>query len=189
MSNEKNSGEIEIERGKDSDPENSENETENTDERENLQKELEELKDKYLRTSAEFDNYRKRMDRNMQDMIDAAKRSVIGDFLVVLDNMEKAVNTGKEHKEAIIEGVELTVKSFKDLLRKYNIKTIEPGEETFNPDIHEALAMQDSNSVPRNSILQTLEKGYMYKDKLLRPAKVVVSKGKKEKENINEEDI
>jgi len=195
MSNDKNSKEIEIKRSENSDSDSylkSEDEIRNANEADSylkLQKELEELKDKYLRTSAEFDNYRKRMDKNMQDMIDATKRSAIGDFLIVLDNMEKAINVSKEHKETIIEGVELTVKSFKDLLKKHNIETIDPGEETFNPDIHEALAMHDSENVPKNSIIQTLEKGYIYKNKLIKPAKVIVSKGKKEKKNIDEEDI
>ncbi len=191
MSNDKNSEEIKKNENLDSSSK-SEDKVENTTESDRclkLQEELDELKDKYLRTSAEFDNYRKRMDKNMQDMVDATKRSVIGDFLVVLENMEKALNVSKEHKETIIEGIELTVKSFKDLLKKHNVETIEPGEEIFNPDIHEALATQDSENVPKNSIIQTLEKGYIYKNKLIKPAKVIVSKGKKEKKNTNKEDI
>ncbi len=183
MPNNENGEKIETKRGENSEPENLEDETKK------LQQEVEEFKDKYLRVSAEFDNYRKRMDKNVQDMIDAAKRSIITEFLVILDNMEKAIDVSKEHKEAIIEGVELTIKSFKDLLKKHNIKTIEPKEEIFNPDIHEALAMQNSDNVPKNSILKTMEKGYIYKDKLLRAAKVIVSKGKEEKENINKEEI
>lgn len=195
MQNDKNSEEIEIKRSEDSDSDNSlksEDEIQNAngiDRCLKLQKELEEWKDKYLRKSAEFDNYQKRTDKNMQDMIDATKRSVIGDFLIVLENMEKAMDVSKEHKDAIMEGVDLTIKSFKDLLKKHNIETIDPGEGAFNPDIHEALAIQNSENVPKNSIIQTLEKGYIYKNKLLKPAKVIVSKGKKEKKNINKEDI
>ncbi len=143
---------------------------------------LQEANDKYLRLYAEFDNYQKRVAKEIEESKEATKRSLINEFLIVLDNMEKAILISKEHKDSIIEGIELTIKSFKDLLKKHGIEEINPSKEQFNPDLHDALMMQPSDELPKDTVVQTLEKGYLYKNKLIRPAKVVVSSG-----NINNE--
>ncbi len=148
---------------------------------EKLKKELEEAKEKYLRLYAEFDNYRKRIQKEIEEAKEATKRSLINEFLVILDNMEKALTTSTDHREAIIEGIELTMKSFKNILKKHGIKEINPEKEEFNPDLHDALMMQPSEDLPKNTVVQTVQKGYIYKDKLIRPAKVIVSSGKDEK--------
>ncbi len=141
------------------------------------QEKLQEINDKYLRLYADFDNYQKRVAKEIEDVREATKRSLINEFLVILDNMEKAILISKEHKDSIIEGIELTMKSFKDLLRKHGVEEIDPQKEQFNPDLHDALMMQPSDEMPKDTVLQTLQKGYMYKNKLIRPAKVIVSSG------------
>ncbi len=141
------------------------------------QEKLQEINDKYLRLYADFDNYQKRVAKEIEDVREATKRSLINEFLVILDNMEKAILISKEHKDSIIEGIELTMKSFKDLLRKHGVEEIDPQKEQFNPDLHDALMMQPSDDMPKDTVLQTLQKGYMYKNKLIRPAKVIVSSG------------
>ncbi len=147
------------------------------------QEKLQEINDKYLRLYADFDNYQKRVAKEIEDVREATKRSLINEFLVILDNMEKAILISKEHKDSIIEGIELTMKSFKDLLRKHGVEEIDPQKEQFNPDLHDALMMQPSDDMPKDTVLQTLQKGYMYKNKLIRPAKVIVSSGN----NVNSE--
>ncbi len=150
-----------------------------------MQEKLQEANDKYLRLYAEFDNYQKRVSREIEDAKESIKRSLINEFLVILDNMEKALLISKEHKDSIIEGIELTMKSFKDLLKKHGVEEINPNKEMFNPDLHDALMMQPSNDAPKDTVLETLEKGYMYKNKLIRPAKVIVSAGSDEDDNKN----
>ena len=147
------------------------------------QEKLREINDKYLRLYADFDNYQKRVAKEIEDVKEATKRSLINEFLVILDNMEKAILISKEHKDSIIEGIELTMKSFKDLLKKHGVEEIDPQKEQFNPDLHDALMMQPSDDMPKDTVLQTLQKGYMYKNKLIRPAKVIVSSGN----NLNNE--
>jgi len=147
---------------------------------EELKEQLEKQKDAYLRLLAEFDNFRKRTEKEKYEIGDIVKCSVIKDFLPILDNLEKALEVAKEH-EAIYKGIELVVKSFKQTLEKYEIKEINT-ECDFDPNMHEALLMVESDTP--NKIVQTFEKGYTYKDKLLRPAKVSVGKSN---QNNNEE--
>ncbi len=155
---------------------------------EKLKEELGKMNDQYLRLYADFDNYRKRVQREIEETKEATKRALINDFLTILDNMEKALLISKDHKDSIIEGIELTMKSFKDLLKKHGVEEIDPEKKQFDPDLHDALMTQESEDAPKNTVLQTLQKGYLYKDKLIRPAKVIVSSGKNEKTNNNKED-
>ena len=163
----------------------SQNNEENKEEQKNLQEEYEKLKENYLRLLADFDNYRKRMMKEIEEAKEAAKRSIIKEFLVILDNLEKAIEMAYKHKDAIIEGIELSIKSFKDMLKKHGIEEINPKEEAFDPNLHDALMTQESDKLPKNTVIQTVEKGYIYKDKLIRPAKVIVSAGKKEENQQN----
>jgi len=151
----------------------------------NYEEEYNKLKNEYLRLLADFDNYRKRMAKEIEDAKESAKRAIINDFLTILDNLEKAIEMAYQHKDAIIEGIELSIKSFKDMLKKHGVEEIKPDKETFNPNLHDALMMQESEDLPKDTVIQTVQKGYIYKDKLIRPAKVIVSAGKKEENNTN----
>ncbi len=137
-----------------------------------IKEQLEKQKDAYLRLLAEFDNFRKRTEREKFEIADVIKGSVIRDFLPILDSLEKAYLVSADN-EPISSGIELVIKAFKQLLDKYEVKEIDT-ECEFDPNVHEALMTVDSNTP--NKIVQIFEKGYTYKDKLLRPAKVSVGK-------------
>jgi|UniRef100_A0A832ASH8 molecular chaperone GrpE len=142
------------------------------DELTELKEQLEKQKDAYLRLLAEFDNFRKRTEREKFEIADLVKGSVVRDFLPILDSLEKA-HLACTNDESIRSGIELVLKAFKQLLEKYEIKEIDTKSE-FDPNLHEALMTVESNTP--NKIVQVFEKGYIYKDKLLRPAKVSVGK-------------
>ncbi len=146
--------------------------TEQENEINEIKEQLEKQKDAYLRLLAEFDNFRKRTEREKFEIADVIKGSVIKDFLPILDSLEKAYLVSADN-ESISSGIELVVKTFKQLLEKYEIKEIDT-ECEFDPNVHEALMTVDSDTP--NKIVQIFEKGYTYKDKLLRPAKVSVGK-------------
>ncbi len=177
--------EINIEQNKEEKETNNTEEQNKNNELEKLQDDYNKLKNDYLRLLADFDNYRKRMEKEIEETKEVAKHSIIKEFLVILDNLEKAIEMAYQHKDAIIEGIELSIKSFKDMLKKHGIEEINPEKETFNPNIHDALMTQESDKLPKNTVIQTIEKGYIYKDKLIRPAKVIVSAGKKEENQQN----
>ncbi|MGB9755525.1 MAG: nucleotide exchange factor GrpE [Desulfurella sp.] len=164
----------------------SKNEQVISDEQKDKISEIERQKDAYLRLLAEFDNFRKRSEREKLEIIDVVKGSVVNDFLPILDSLEKAyIACAKD--ESISAGIELVIKAFKQLLEKYEIKEVDTQVE-FNPHMHEALMTVDSDEP--NKIVQVFEKGYIYKDKLLRPAKVSVSKGEsKSYNNDNNEEV
>ncbi|WP_022670469.1 nucleotide exchange factor GrpE [Hippea alviniae] len=163
--------------------ENQENKQNEETKEPNYEEEYNKLKNEYLRLLADFDNYRKRMIKEIEDAKESAKRAIINDFLTILDNLEKAIEMAYQHKDAIIEGIELSIKSFKDMLKKHGVEEIKPDKETFDPNLHDALMIQESEELPKDTVIQTVQKGYIYKDKLIRPAKVIVSAGKKEEKN------
>jgi len=143
-----------------------------------------ELRDKVLRVAAEFENYKKRMERERATMLKYAGESIFRELLPVVDNLERAVNQGvveglepEKNLEALREGVELTLKSLLGILEKFEVKPMSSAGEPFDPNVQEALAMEPSDSVPANHVISEFEKGYSYKDRLLRAARVVVSSG------------
>ncbi|WP_291493246.1 nucleotide exchange factor GrpE [Desulfurella sp.] len=156
---------------------------ETKDELSELKEQLEKQKDAYLRLLAEFDNFRKRTEKEKFEIADVIKGSVVRDFLPILDSLEKAYEACV-NDESIRSGIELVIKAFKQLLEKYEIKEVDT-ECEFNPNLHEALMMVESNTP--NKIVQVFEKGYTYKDKLLRPAKVSVGKLNNNDNNADED--
>ena len=145
-----------------------------------------EQKDHFLRVAAEFENYKKRMIREKATAMKYAGESILREILATVDNLERAVDQGqKEGVEAeqglssLLEGVQLTLKHLVNTLEKFEVTPIESVGEVFDPTNHEALSMEPSDTVPANRILNEFEKGYQYKDRLLRAAKVIVSAGDK----------
>ena len=143
-------------------------------------------KDHFLRVAAEFENYKKRMIREKATAMKYAGESILREILATVDNLERAIDQGqKEGVEAeqglssLIEGVQLTLKNLVNTLEKFEVTPIESVGEVFDPINHEALSMEPSDTVPANHILNEFEKGYQYKDRLLRAAKVIVSAGDK----------
>lgn len=142
-------------------------------------KEAAENQDKYLRTYADFENYRKRMQRDMADFRKFANEQMGYDLLSVLDHLELAIKHAAEAgdaQSALLEGVRMTYKQLSDVLEKYGIKAFESHGEQFDPNTHDAVAQEITDSVPDNTVVNVLQKGYRYHDKVLRHAKVSVAK-------------
>jgi molecular chaperone GrpE len=137
-----------------------------------------ETADKLLRLAAEFENYRKRMERDRALAMKYAEEQVFKELLPCIDNLERAIEQGRKTNNAgdLLAGVELTYKGLMNALEKFELVPMQSIGTPFDPNIHEALAMEISGEVDPNCVLREFEKGYMYKDRLIRPAKVVVAK-------------
>ena len=144
-----------------------------------LEAEKIELQDKMLRMAAEFENYKKRMIRERESAFKYAEEGLLKELLPSIDNLERALahQNGSDNPKDMREGVDLTLKALLAATAKFGLTPIDSVGQPFDPNLHEALAMEESDTVPRQSVLREFEKGYFYKDRLLRAAKVVVSKG------------
>lgn len=143
------------------------------------EKEAKETYDRFLRVSAEFENYKKRSTREMSDFRKYANEAMIKELLPVIDSLERALNlkAGEDnHSEDILAGVELTLKELLKILEKSNVKPIDALGQTFDPNFHQAVMQQESGDHPEQTVIEELQKGYMIYDRLLRAAMVVVSK-------------
>ena len=144
-----------------------------------LEAKCQELQDQYLRKAADFDNYRKRMIREKQEAIDYANTNLISDLLLILDDFDRAIEAGKKAGEesaaAFMQGVVMIRNGLSSLLEsKYGLQYYEAQGQAFNPDIHEAVATNPSAEVTEPTVGAELQKGYKLKDRILRPAKVMV---------------
>jgi molecular chaperone GrpE len=136
--------------------------------------------DKYVRAVAEFENQKKRLQRDKETALKFAEENLIRELLPSLDNLERALNqdrNGVDFGIKLLEGVEMTRRGLVSTLEKFGLRPLESVGEPFDPNFHEALAMEASSEVPEQKVLKEYEKGYFLKDRLLRAAKVVVSKG------------
>ncbi len=145
-----------------------------------LQKELAELKDKYARVHADFDNIKKRLEREKYTAVEYANEKFAKDMIPVVDSLEmalKSADSDAEPEELIAklkEGIELTLKQFTTALEKHGV-TMVSHEEPFDPNIHNAVQSVDSEDVQSGEIVQTFQRGYKYKERPLREAMVVVA--------------
>lgn len=140
------------------------------------QERLKEAHERYLRVAADFENWKKRSAREKEDTIRFGLERVVKDLLPVADNLERAVNASSADAEALLQGVQLVLRQFLDVLAKNGAVPFESVGEPFDPARHEALMQQESDSVPPQTVLSEMAKGYMLHDRLVRPAAVVVSK-------------
>ena len=135
------------------------------------------LKDKYLRQAAEFDNYRKRVLKEKSELIQNGGESVISSLLPIIDDFERALQNMKKSDDtaALKEGVELIYQKFMKTLESNGLKTIETKEADFNTDFHEAVAMIPApNDESKGKVVNCVQKGYKLNDKVIRHAKVAV---------------
>lgn len=142
-------------------------------------REAAEANEKYLRTYADFDNYRKRMQRDMAEFRKYANEQLVLELLTVVDNLGLALKHGAEAGEAVQgmqQGVELVFKQLRDVLDKFGVKRFSAEGEVFDPAKHDAMMQVVTADVPENTVVQVFQDGYMYHDKVLRHAKVGVSK-------------
>ena len=148
-----------------------------TSEVETLKRERDENYDRFVRKAAEFDNYRKRVERERREQADRAVVSLLEDLIAVVDDFDLAL-TGDvgESGSAYRKGVELIHAKLHDLLRKQGVKPIEALGADFDPNLHEAVMQESSPDHRDNEVIAVLRKGYTLNDRLLRPASVKVAK-------------
>jgi molecular chaperone GrpE len=137
-------------------------------------------RDEYLadlkRVAAEFENYRKRAVRDQESLVARAHERLVKELLPVLDDLERALEAAEAHEEAKLEeGVALVARSFADVLRKEGLEEVST-EGRFDPHVHEALLSQPSEA-DEGSVIEVLQKGYRLGDRVIRPARVVISSG------------
>jgi molecular chaperone GrpE len=133
-------------------------------------------RDRYMRALADFDNYRKRADREKQDFFKYALADTVRDLLPILDNFDRALEHAEEGDE-FHRGVAMIYKQLSDVLKKHGLRVIDEANVKFDPNIHEGIVRHEDPSVPSNTVVEVLQKGYFLHDRLLRPAMVRVSAG------------
>jgi molecular chaperone GrpE len=141
-----------------------------------LRAENQELKNRYLRTLADFDNLRKRTEREKTDFFRYATAAVLKDVLPVLDNFDRALEHSEEGDD-FHKGVEMIYKQLQDVLYKHGLRPIDESGVHFDPNFHEAVVREEDPSVPSHTVTAILQKGYFLHDRLLRPALVKVAVG------------
>jgi len=156
---------------------------------ESLEKEGKESYDRFLRVSAEFENYKKRAAREMNDFRKFANEGFIKEMLPVVDNLDRAIESSSNDDHAqnsVLEGVNMTLKEILKVFEQFNVKPFESLGKAFDPALHQAVMQEETDDHPENTVLNELQKGYMMHDRLLRPAMVVVSKTKEPENQENE---
>lgn len=145
---------------------------------EKAEQEREEIHDRYLRTLAEFENFKKRVAKEKAGLIAYGIEKLALELLPVIDNFERAFEQAKqaEHVQPVVGGVAMILKQFEEVLKKFNIKPFNAVGEHFDPEKHEAMAQQEQPDIEENTVVQEFQRGYLINDKLLRPARVIVSK-------------
>jgi molecular chaperone GrpE len=144
-----------------------------------LQAELNKYKDVALRSVADLDNYRKRMAREKDDAIRYANAGFLERLIPIIDNFELGLQAAKAggNQSAVLDGMSMVSKQLQDFLSSCGVETIDATGLHFDPNVHEAIAQEWSNEIPEGFVVRQLRKGYRLKDRLIRPANVVVSKG------------
>ena len=140
-----------------------------------LQQEIARFRELYLRKLADFDNYRKRQEREMGEFRRYAKGELLRDCLPVLDNLERALAVPGGASGGLREGVELVLRQFKDVLGRNGLAEVDPGGRPFDPTLHEAISRNEDPRVQEPTVVEVLQKGYVLGERLIRPALVIVA--------------
>ena len=134
--------------------------------------------DQLVRVKAEMENSRKRQMRELENAHKFALERFVNELLPVRDSMELGLNAAREEGagvDKLVEGTELTLKLFSDVMERFEVVQVNPEGEPFNPELHQAISMQPRDDVPPNTVVVVVQKGYTLNDRLVRPAMVVVS--------------
>ena len=148
-------------------------------ETEQLQQQLAEANDQVLRVQAEMQNVRRRVERDVENAHKYALDRFSADLLPVVDNLERAlgsISADDESQKAVAEGIELTLKSFVDVLVRFKIEPIDPAGQPFDANLHQAVSMVPNPDLEPNTVMDVFQKGYTLNGRLIRPAMVIVSK-------------
>lgn len=167
---------------------------EKPDELQDAKKEAKEAYDRFLRVSAEFDNFKKRATREGAEFKKFANETLVREILPIIDNLGRAIESSDADthaKSGLVEGVGMTLKEMLKVFDKFHIKPIDSIGEPFDPCFHQAVMQEESDSHPENTVIKELQRGYMMHDRLIRPAMVIVSSAKSENgsdENLPEKE-
>lgn len=152
---------------------------ENVDATAELRRERDEFQDRWLRQTAEFDNFRKRMERERRELADYAASEVLHELLPVLDDIERALEASAASTDPAVashhQGLELIHRQFSDLLRKRHVSAVDALGADFDPNLHQAVSQEYSEAHRDGEVMEELRRGYLLKDRLLRPAMVKVA--------------
>jgi len=157
-----------------------------------LQQDVAAAQDKYARLAAEFENYKKRSEREQQRSIAFANEKILVALLPVLDHLDSAVNAAKKSLDqaaesdalvSMVDGINLVLKQFTEVMGKFGVAVFSAAGEQFDPNKHEAVAQLESSEVDEGTVLEEYQKGYILNDRLVRAARVVVAKAPVEKKS------
>ncbi len=143
-----------------------------------LEAENAELKDKFLRKNADFENFRKRMFKEKEDSIKFANTSLLGDLIPIIDDFERAINSADQSKDfdTFLKGVEMIEKQFASMLeKKWGLKRFDASGQNFDPEKHEAFMVEESPETKEPQVIEVFQKGYQLNDRVIRHAKVKVA--------------
>jgi len=143
-------------------------------------------KDTFLREKAELDNFKKRLKKEKEDFVQFANERLLKELLQIEDNLERAMTASNATLESIKEGVEMIQKQFSDFLKNHKVEPIEALEKPFDPNVHEVVNQQESEEHEENTVIEEYSKGYTLNGRILRSAKVVISKKPAEKKEEKE---
>jgi molecular chaperone GrpE len=147
------------------------------DDKERLSSELQEANEKYLRLYAEFENYKKRVTRDKEELIKYGNESLLYELLPAIDHLEMALkHASNDVSSGLVQGVEITLKELTKTLDKFGLTSIEAEGKPFDPNIHHAMSQVENDDVEENTVFEEFRKGYMFQGKVLRPSLVAVSK-------------
>ena len=152
------------------------------------EKEAEENYDRLLRLSAEFENYKKRSSREIDEFRKFANQSLIKEMLSVVDNLELAMNSTNSHEainKDLLQGLEMTHREILKVFEKFNVKPIDAKGQPFDPTFHEAVMQEETNDYAKNTVINEMQRGYMIHERLLRPSMVVVAKPRENNDSEN----
>lgn len=142
-----------------------------------MQADLERFRDLALRSQADFDNFRKRAAREKEDAIKYANGAFLEKLIPIIDNFELGLSAAQREKSSVVQGMSMVAKQFQDFLQENGVQTIQADGLPFDPNVHEALSHEESADVAEGHVIRQARRGYKLKERLLRPANVIVSKG------------
>lgn len=150
---------------------------EKPEEKPSVEEELSELREKYLRLYAEFENYKKRVQKEKEELIKYGNETLLYELLNVLDNLEMALkHSGENVSEGLVKGVEMTLREFQRITEKFGLIPIVALGRPFDPSLHHAMSQVERDDVEDKTVVEEFRKGYMYGDKVLRASLVAVSR-------------
>ncbi len=152
---------------------------ENDDATATLQADLDRFRDLALRSQADFENYKKRAAREKEEAVKYANASLLERLIAIIDNFELGLSAARGEGEAspIYSGMSMVLKQLQDFLADNGLQPIDAEDQQFDPNLHEAIAREPSDTAPEGTVIRQTRRGYKLKDRLLRPSSVVVSSG------------